>query len=210
MTWTPTEAMRRTEKLMLELQDAAQACGVEIGTSLYPMYHARVFDLISKAIDEALATGGAVKDAADQLSSLTGNPESSGLWVPVGNGRAGNGHTTDFDSVHADGPYPGFDPVIEAREEGPGFVPAGHAVTGAVVNVTPGGDVDIVSLTTEPPKRKRGRPPGPSKKGKAKKVKAAKEKKSAKVLAETAEQRAPAMEALASGDNEAPAVEAAP
>lgn len=164
MPWTPSESDKRAEKLMLELKDTAEACGVQTSSALYPMYHARVFDLISKALDEALGDG-AERDVLEKVvgnghaplafdpAGFLGNPQSSGLWVPVGNGHLmeGLGHA---------------DPVIEAHEEGPGapsYVPPNATVTSVTVAIE-GEDA---------PKKKRGRPKG----SKAKKAKPAKAKK---------------------------------
>lgn len=69
MNWTPTEAMKRAQALMLDMQASAAACGIETASSAYPMYHARVFDMIVKAIDQAFVDGSEM----DALNAVVGN-----------------------------------------------------------------------------------------------------------------------------------------
>lgn len=176
MAWTPTEAMRRTEKLMLELKDAAEACGVETGTALYPMYHARVFDLISKALDQALADG--------QSHDARSNPI---VVFPNGNGHAEwDGNMGEYIADNqmraaATADPVGFDPVIEAHEEGP------DAPTDLYSPAPPTYQQEQEELKRQdtpfdPPKKKRGRPKG----SKAKKAKPAKAKAAKPAVVEDA------------------------
>lgn len=155
MAWTPTEGMRRTEKLMLELKDAAQACGVETGTALYPMYHARVFDLISKALDEALAD----RSGREWVDKFEGTQNGNGQHGTNGGMNIAQLHPqwrNEQSSTPATADPIGFDPVIEAHEEGPG----------APAFAMP------LPYKDEPAPKKRGRPKG----SKAKKAKVAKAK----------------------------------
>ncbi len=176
MTWTPTEGERRADALMREMLDSAKALDVPLASAEFPMHHARIFGMIAKALDQALAeVPAAAREALDKAmmdnfpGTLAGNPQSSGLWVPVGNGN-GNGHANPDD--YSELPTYKGAPVEFDRIDETNVLPevvAGRGLDGTVV-------MAIIPASEEAPKKRRGRPPG----SKAKAAKA--KRKSAKAI----------------------------
>lgn len=221
MSWTPTQGMKRAEKLMLELKDTAEACGVQTSTALYPMYHARVFDLISKALDQALADGE--QDAIDKVVGTNGSghgpfPRQSydgevrGMSSYLATTKLKAEGTPLSDSVQRHM----ADSVIAAYEEGPGAPNPQSDYTHldmAVANKTkvwgegafPPDTMGLPTESVEAPKKKRGRPKG----SKAKKAKPAKAKAAKPAVVEDATGAADFVVAPAEAAQE-PTVEATP
>lgn len=205
MTWTPSEADKRAEKLMLELKATAEACGVQTSTALYPMYHARVFDLISKAIDHALIDG-AEQDALDKVVG-NGHTEWHVATGPEVQALT-NGHS---DIPQSD--YSHLDMAVanqtSARAFGTHELPTKEAKQHDALcslaadmkhsMATDENSPFLMPREPEASKKKRGRPKG-SKAKKAKPAKAKKADKAAEIIEASAERFAPVMEALASSE----------
>lgn len=162
MAWTPTEGMKRANLLMVDIEG-----DLALG-QLAPMARAMMFNRIADAIDEALGVGAAQHALMDKIVGNGHFPMAAYGVAPNGDIRS----LTNEEYKAAVGPAAtadpiGFDPVVEAHEEGPGST--------SVFSIDPLnlGDVQLVPMgVSDAPKKKRGRPKG----SKAKKAKPAKTK----------------------------------
>ncbi len=170
MTWTPTAGMKLAKPLLLTIRQDAEAAGC-------PLEHYiewRLYELVYKALDQALADGaeqGAMERATANTtsagvaltSSFQVNNLSSPLWTN------GNGHA-DPDKYAE--PWATFHEPAILDDHMPD-APQSEASVASAVEAMLARHVEVV----EAPKKRRGRPPG----SKAKAAKPAKAKrKSAK------------------------------
>ncbi len=171
MSWKPTDGLRRAEYLVHELCTEASAAD----SVIHPLYRWRMIEVISKALDQALADGA----EHDALDKVVGNGYGA-EWLAKAELKPEGTPVSDMVQRHVD--YMA-DRVVEANEEGPGsyldhLKPIPNEIVAKNI-LTPEQAKEIAEkadATVSEPKKKRGRPKGSkAKKAKPAKAKAAKE-----------------------------------
>ncbi len=172
--WKPTEGQRRADLLMLGLRIEAHANGdLPWGC---PMMQSRLFDAVSKALDQALADG-AERDALDSTVG-NGHVEWAGQMGPLVQVPATDGVGLNDIFSQSPAPEPDGHALGAALSEGlkASLETGGYIARAKALGWDPDNpDAPPIAISIAP--KKRGRPKG----AKGKKAKAA---KAAKVKAE--------------------------